>query len=56
MGQPECVNAVTRQINALFGHREPWQVASITAISLMTSMWMWEQIKQDEGKFSNIVH
>lgn len=51
MGQSECLTVVTRQINTLFGNREPWQVASITAISLMTAIWLWEQIKQDEGKF-----
>lgn len=50
MGHSECVNVVTRQINGLFGNREPWQVASITAISLMTAIWIWEQIKQDESK------
>lgn len=46
-------NAVTRQINALFANKEPWQVASITAISLMTTIWIWEQINQDESKISN---
>lgn len=50
MGQSECFNIVTRQINGLFGNREPWQVASITAISLMTAVWIWEQVKQDESK------
>lgn len=50
MGHSECVNVFTRQINGLFGNREPWQVASITAISLMTALWIWEQVKQDESK------
>lgn len=48
----DWLNAVTRQINALFGNKEPWQVASLTAISLMTTIWIWEQINQDESKIS----
>lgn len=51
MKHTDCLNVVTRQINGLFGSREPWQVASITAISLMTALWFWEQIKQDESKY-----
>lgn len=43
-------NGITRQINNLFGNKEPWQVASITAVSLMTAIWLWEQIDQDESK------
>ncbi|XP_031625160.1 sphingosine-1-phosphate lyase [Contarinia nasturtii] len=42
-------NAITRQINCLFGNKEPWQVASITAISLMTVIWLLEQIDHDES-------
>lgn len=52
MGNSDCLNVVTRQINSLFGNKEPWQVASITAMSLMTALWIWEQIKQDESKYS----
>lgn len=46
----EWIHAITRQINGVFGNKEPWQVASITAMSLMTVMWILEQIKQDESK------
>lgn len=57
MGHSECVNVFTRQINGLFGNnREPWQVASITAISLMTALWIWEQVKQDESKIVGVVN
>lgn len=37
-------------INNLFGQREPWQVASITASSLLTSIWIWNFVFQDESK------
>lgn len=49
----DVLQAVARQINGLFGNREPWQVASITAISLLTTIWILEQIKQDESKQIN---
>ncbi|XP_055316941.1 sphingosine-1-phosphate lyase [Sitodiplosis mosellana] len=41
-------SGITRQVNALFANKEPWQVASITAVSLMTTIWIWEQINHDE--------
>lgn len=51
MGQNfDCFNVITRQVNVLFANKEPWQVASITAISLMTTIWFWEQIVKDESK------
>lgn len=50
----EVFQALARQINGLFGNKEPWQVASITAISLMTTLWFLEQIRQDESKEKSI--
>lgn len=46
----DLFQAIARQINGLFGNKEPWQVASITAISLMTTIWILEQIQQDESE------
>lgn len=40
----------TNSINNLFGQREPWQVASITASSILTSIWIWNFVFQDESK------
>lgn len=37
-------------INNLFGQCEPWQVASITASSILTSFWIWNFVFQDESK------
>lgn len=47
---------ITRQVNALFANKEPWQVASITAVSLMTTIWIWEQIQHDESKQNSFIH
>lgn len=49
----DCLNVITGQVNALFANKEPWQVASITAISLMTTIWVWEQIWKDESKLND---
>jgi len=38
-------------VNNLFGQCEPWQVASITASSVLTSIWLWNFLFQDESKF-----
>jgi len=38
-------------VNNLFGQREPWQVATITASSVLTSIWLWNFLFQDESKF-----
>lgn len=41
---------LTHQINILFANKEPWQIATITATSVLTTVWIWEQINQDESK------
>lgn len=46
----DCFNVITRQINALFANKEPWQIATITATSVLTTIWIWEQLNQDECK------
>lgn len=38
-------------VNNLFGQCEPWQVASITASSVLSSIWIWNFVFQDESKF-----
>lgn len=38
-------------VNNLFGQCEPWQIASITASSILTSVWLWNFVFQDESKF-----
>jgi len=38
-------------VNQIFGHCEPWQVASITASSVLTSIWLWNFLFQDESLY-----
>lgn len=37
-------------VNHLFGQCEPWQVASITASTVVSSIWLWNFVFQDESK------
>ncbi|KAL4091802.1 hypothetical protein QTP88_026433 [Uroleucon formosanum] len=41
-------------VNNLFGQREPWQVASITASSVLTSIWLWNFLFQDESLYNRL--
>lgn len=38
-------------VNNMFAkHNEPWQVASLTATTILTSIWLWNFLVQDESK------
>ncbi|VVC28150.1 Pyridoxal phosphate-dependent transferase, subdomain 2,Pyridoxal phosphate-dependent transferase [Cinara cedri] len=41
-------------VNNLFGPREPWQVASITASGILTSIWLWNFLLQDESLYNRL--
>lgn len=49
-GSLECSKLITENINRLFANREPWQVATITATAVLSSVWLWSFINQDESK------
>ncbi|XP_013103384.1 sphingosine-1-phosphate lyase [Stomoxys calcitrans] len=48
-GTMECGKLVTEHINRMFANREPWQVATITATAVLSSVWLWSFINQDES-------
>lgn len=43
------LNVATRQFNSLFVNKEPWQVATMTATTVLAAIWMWEFVNQDES-------
>lgn len=44
-------------VNNLFGvHSEPWQVATLTTSSILTSVWLWNFLFQDESKLITIYY
>lgn len=47
----DCVAPITVGINKAFGNREPWQVAAITATTVLGTVWIWSFINQDESLF-----
>lgn len=36
-------------INDVFKEKEPWQIVTITTTTLLTSIWLWDVIFQDES-------
>lgn len=43
-------NLVTQQINRAFGRREPWQVATMTATTILTLIWLSDILSGDKSK------
>lgn len=41
-------------VNGAFGNREPWQIAAITATTVLGSVYVWDVLSQDECKFNKI--
>lgn len=44
------LHLVTRQINQLFVNKEPWQVATMTATTVLAAVWLWDFVNKDESK------
>lgn len=55
-GVHDCSKLITENINRLFVNREPWQVATITASAVLSSIWLWSFINQDESKYGSQMH
>uniref|UniRef100_T1P9B9 sphinganine-1-phosphate aldolase n=1 Tax=Musca domestica TaxID=7370 RepID=T1P9B9_MUSDO len=51
-GSLECSKLITENINRLFANREPWQVATITTTAVLSSVWLWSFINQDESIYT----
>lgn len=47
-----ATNSVKEYINQCFDKKEPWQIVAITAGSVLTSVWVWDVIFQDESLLS----
>uniref|UniRef100_A0A1L8EHT5 sphinganine-1-phosphate aldolase n=2 Tax=Haematobia irritans TaxID=7368 RepID=A0A1L8EHT5_HAEIR len=48
-GTMECGKVIAEHINRMFANREPWQIATITATAVLSSVWLWSFINQDES-------
>ncbi|XP_011184271.1 sphingosine-1-phosphate lyase [Zeugodacus cucurbitae] len=47
----DCTRTITGGLNRAFGNKEPWQVAAITATTVLGTVWLWTFINQDESVF-----
>lgn len=41
-------------VNGAFGNREPWQIAAITATTVLGSVYIYDILSQDECKHNNL--
>lgn len=48
----ECTKVLTKSINKACGNREPWQIVTITATTVLSAVWLWNLINQDESVYS----
>lgn len=44
-----CLNSMKQLINSYFRSKEPWQIVVITSTTILTSIWLWNFIFQDES-------
>lgn len=44
-----CLNSMKQLINSYFRSKEPWQIVAITSTTILTSIWLWNFIFQDES-------
>ncbi|EDW60688.1 sphingosine-1-phosphate lyase [Drosophila virilis] len=47
----DCVKPVSGCINRAFGNKEPWQVAAITATTVLGGVWIWTELSKDESLY-----
>lgn len=43
------LHALGRQVNGLFGTRQPWQIAAISASTTLSLVWLWNVIRHNES-------
>lgn len=48
----DAISLLTRQTNSLFKNREPWQIVAITATSVLSTVWLWNFLNQDESELT----
>lgn len=49
-GAKDAFSFLTRHTNSVFKNREPWQIVAITATSVLSTVWLWNFINQDESE------
>jgi sphinganine-1-phosphate aldolase len=47
----KAVNELRAAVNGLFVNREPWQIVAITATTVLSTVWLWEIVNQDESMY-----
>lgn len=50
IGLRDCSKIATENINQLFKNKEPWQIVAITTTTVLSLMWTWNVLSEDESK------
>lgn len=48
----DAICLLTRHTNSIFKNREPWQIVAITATSVLSTVWLWNLLNQDESELT----
>ena len=48
------INNMKQLINNYFVAKEPWQIVTITSTTILTSVWLWNFIFQDESTYDHL--
>lgn len=54
-GAKDAFSVLTRHTNSIFKNREPWQIVAITATSVLSTVWLWNFVNQDESEFTILI-
>jgi len=49
---PNGFDSIRVFVNGVFVNKEPWQIVTITATTVLSTVWFWNLINQDESKIS----
>lgn len=45
-----------RHIDGLFGARQPWQIAAISASTTLSLVWLWNVVCHDQSKYYTLIY
>lgn len=50
----DSAEALRVTVNGAFANREPWQIVAMTTTSVLSAVWLWNVINQDESLYQRV--
>lgn len=47
--------ALRGAVNGAFANREPWQIVAVTTTTVLSIVWLWNVINQDESMMKFVI-